>query len=141
MSREKFVAACRSQIGKPYIYGGNGPDTFDCSGFILWAFRQADIVIGDMAAYQIYNRFKRNAASEISLPGQLVFYGGDTSSITHVMACLEMWGPKMPLLIGARGGTSTTTTIADAYRRGAYVGVTPGWYWEANRCAIVDPWG
>ena len=27
------------QLGKPYVYGANGPDSFDCSGFTSWVYR------------------------------------------------------------------------------------------------------
>ena len=35
------VAAAASRIGCPYVYGGTGPDCFDCSGFTSWCYSQA----------------------------------------------------------------------------------------------------
>ena len=29
------------RIGSPYVWGGSGPDTFDCSGLVMWSFAQA----------------------------------------------------------------------------------------------------
>ena len=29
------------KIGSPYVWAGSGPDTFDCSGLVMWAFAQA----------------------------------------------------------------------------------------------------
>lgn len=29
-----------TQIGKPYVWGGTGPDGFDCSGLVVWAYKQ-----------------------------------------------------------------------------------------------------
>ena len=37
------VSAMRSQIGKPYAWGGNGPSSWDCSGLTVWAFRAVGI--------------------------------------------------------------------------------------------------
>ena len=34
------VQAALTQIGKPYSWGATGPDAFDCSGLIQWAFLQ-----------------------------------------------------------------------------------------------------
>jgi peptidoglycan hydrolase-like protein with peptidoglycan-binding domain len=39
------VAAATSKIGSPYVSGGNGPSSFDCSGLTSWAMRQAGISI------------------------------------------------------------------------------------------------
>lgn len=35
------LAAATTQTGKPYLWGGTGPDAWDCSGLVQWAFRQA----------------------------------------------------------------------------------------------------
>ena len=36
------VAECaRQQIGKPYIWGAEGPDSFDCSGLVTYCYREA----------------------------------------------------------------------------------------------------
>lgn len=46
-SRCRFPApaasAATTQTGKPYLWGGNGPDAWDCSGLVQWAFRTVGI--------------------------------------------------------------------------------------------------
>ena len=37
---EKVVEIARQQVGKPYVWGAAGPDSFDCSGLCLFAVRQ-----------------------------------------------------------------------------------------------------
>ncbi|WP_420910866.1 NlpC/P60 family protein [Rhodococcus sp. OK519] len=37
------LAAATTQTGKPYLWGGNGPDAWDCSGLVQWAFRAVGI--------------------------------------------------------------------------------------------------
>ena len=39
------IAAARTQLGKQYVYGGSGPDTWDCSGLTQWAYRQAGVAL------------------------------------------------------------------------------------------------
>ena len=38
--------AAESRLGCPYVWGGNGPDVFDCSGLTKWCYAQAGIGIG-----------------------------------------------------------------------------------------------
>ncbi|WP_370654876.1 NlpC/P60 family protein [Prescottella sp. R16] len=49
------LAAAQTQIGKRYVWGGNGPDVWDCSGLVQWAFRTVGIALPrtsqEMAAY------------------------------------------------------------------------------------------
>ena len=37
------LTAATTQSGKPYLWGGVGPDAWDCSGLVQWAFRQAGV--------------------------------------------------------------------------------------------------
>ena len=37
---ESILAAARSKIGSPYVWGAAGPNAFDCSGLTTWAYRQ-----------------------------------------------------------------------------------------------------
>src|SRR5271166_6253091 len=39
------IAYARSELGKPYLWGGAGPDAFDCSGLVMMAYRAAGIDI------------------------------------------------------------------------------------------------
>ena len=40
---EEAFSAARPQAGTPYVWGGSGPNGFDCSGLVQWAFGQADV--------------------------------------------------------------------------------------------------
>jgi cell wall-associated NlpC family hydrolase len=47
------VSIARSQAGVPYRYGGVSPKTgFDCSGLILWAYRQRGVAVPRLAKAQ-----------------------------------------------------------------------------------------
>ena len=35
------VQAALSRVGDPYVWGATGPNQFDCSGLMVWAYRQA----------------------------------------------------------------------------------------------------
>lgn len=40
MDTEPIVQLALSKLGCPYVWGATGPDTFDCSGLVVWAFKQ-----------------------------------------------------------------------------------------------------
>ncbi|QVQ50405.1 C40 family peptidase [Spiractinospora alimapuensis] len=42
-SVESAIDAAESKLGAPYVWGGSGPDNFDCSGLVQWAFAQAGV--------------------------------------------------------------------------------------------------
>jgi hypothetical protein len=37
------IAAAQSRIGRPYAWGATGPDSFDCSGLMVWAYKKAGV--------------------------------------------------------------------------------------------------
>ena len=67
------VEEARRQLGKPYQYGGSGPNGFDCSGLTAWAWRAGGRSLPHSASSQYY------ATTHIPVsalqPGDLVFYG------------------------------------------------------------------
>jgi NlpC/P60 family protein len=40
MNGDDVVAVARKQIGKPYVFGAVGPNSFDCSGLVMYAYAQ-----------------------------------------------------------------------------------------------------
>ncbi|MCW2938325.1 MAG: hypothetical protein JWN00_1310, partial [Actinomycetia bacterium] len=46
------IAAGRTKLGLPYVYGGNGPNGYDCSSFVKWSLAQAGITMPRVAADQ-----------------------------------------------------------------------------------------
>jgi cell wall-associated NlpC family hydrolase len=69
-----------AELGKPYVWGATGPNTFDCSGLTQFVWRQAGVAIPRVAADQ-YAWTIPVPLSQL-LPGDLVFYG--TTDIHHV---------------------------------------------------------
>ena len=86
-----LLAFARSFEGYPYVYGGNGPNSFDCSGFVLYIYRH----FGYSFARGAQEQYKDGMHVDFDdlLPGDLVFftsYGGNNwtnsnfRNITHV---------------------------------------------------------
>lgn len=79
------LQAALSKRGSQYLWGGNGPNAFDCSGLTKWAYAAAGITIPRVAVDQ-YRVGKPVAQNEL-LPGDLVFYDdgtGNPAAIHHV---------------------------------------------------------
>ena len=69
------VATAMAQLGKPYVWGASGPDTFDCSGLTMFAYAAAGISIPHYTGAQI-NVGRRVSWGEMQ-PGDLIFFGAD----------------------------------------------------------------
>jgi peptidoglycan DL-endopeptidase LytE len=70
------VKVALAQIGKPYVWAGAGPSSFDCSGLVMYAYAAAGVSLPHYTVSQ-YEDTSRISESQL-LPGDLVFY--DTGS-------------------------------------------------------------
>lgn len=68
------VSYALSQVGKRYVAAADGPDSFDCSGLTMAAWRQAGVSLAHYSGSQ-FGQVRRISDSELQ-PGDLVFYFG-----------------------------------------------------------------
>jgi len=111
------VAYAKAKIGKPYVYGAEGPNSFDCSGLTQAAWRSAGVKIPRTSQAQLAG-LTRVSASSVR-PGDIVVYKG---------------GGHVGLYVG--GGK-----VVEAPRPGASVRLAPwrsGWY-ATHFTAVVRP--
>ncbi len=65
--------------GDPYVWGAAGPDQFDCSGLVVWAFAQEGIALPHYTGDQ-WNSGVHVARADLE-PGDLVFFFPDISHV------------------------------------------------------------
>ncbi|MFF9276181.1 C40 family peptidase [Streptomyces griseosporeus] len=73
------LAAARSALGKPYVWGANGPSGFDCSGLMQWSYAQAGVALPRTSQAQRYAG--RQVPLSQAQPGDLVVYRSDASHV------------------------------------------------------------
>jgi cell wall-associated NlpC family hydrolase len=80
---EQLVQLAKQQLGKPYVYGADGPGSFDCSGLLQYIAKQAGIdlprVSGDQA------KAGREVPTSDLRPGDILYFQDKgASGVTHV---------------------------------------------------------
>jgi cell wall-associated NlpC family hydrolase len=68
------IGYAEQQLGKPYLFGGTGPDAFDCSGLVMMAYRSAGVNLERTSQQQWATEVRIPAAQ--AQPGDLVFFAG-----------------------------------------------------------------
>lgn len=80
---QQVVDYAKQYLGCPYVYGGNGPSCFDCSGFTSYVYRHFGYTLNRTASGQLSNGTSVSK-SELQ-PGDLVFFRYNTSkAASHV---------------------------------------------------------
>jgi peptidoglycan DL-endopeptidase CwlO len=74
------IAFAEQQLGKPYLWGGTGPDAFDCSGLMMMAYRAAGVDIPRTSEVQW--TFGPQVPESQAEPGDLVFFAGSDGTVT-----------------------------------------------------------
>ena len=83
------IAYAKAQLGKPYVWGGTGPDGYDCSGLVMMAWRAAGVDIPRTSEAQ-WAALPHITAAQAQ-PGDLIFYAGSDGTLSspgHVVMYL-----------------------------------------------------
>lgn len=89
----KIIVEAKKHLGTPYKMGGNGPDIFDCSGFVKYVYKHA---IGyDMKNRTAYTQWKNEGrdVDDFYKAGDLLFFrdtynSGNDPNVSHVAIAL-----------------------------------------------------
>lgn len=84
---DNAISYARAQLGKPYIFGGEGPYGYDCSGLTMMAYRYAGIYIGSHGVNsQWYTAAGRGQIVSYGdrQPGDLIFWGDGPGDFYHI---------------------------------------------------------
>ena len=109
----------QGQLGKPYLWGGTGPDAFDCSGLVMMAYRTAGINIPRTSEEQ-WAQLPHVPTANIE-PGDLVFFAGADGTPTspgHVglvigrNKMIEAYATGTPIRISMFGSPTSPPGLA-----------------------------
>ena len=87
-----IVAAAQDQLGKPYVWSAEGPDSFDCSGLVYYCLRQSGHYASRQSArgYSQNGNWKLITSMSDLQAGDLVFFKSDSSDkVNHTGICIS----------------------------------------------------
>lgn len=79
-SASTVVAIAMSKVGFPYVYGSGGPNSFDCSGLISWAYAQVGISLPHQSAAMLGSGTQVSTPAPgdiVYTPGHVALYAGN----------------------------------------------------------------
>jgi hypothetical protein len=81
-----FLECLLAQQGKPYTWGANGPDSFDCSGLVYYCLNKIGYKVGRMSAagYSKNSAWQYVPKGSLQAGDLLFFFESKPSEITHV---------------------------------------------------------
>ena len=104
--------AC-AQLGKPYVFGGAGPNSFDCSGLTMMAYKQIGINLSHYVPNQ-YSASSRVSRADLQ-PGDLVFFNHNDHMGMYVGNGKFIQAPHT-------GDVVKISSLSDAYYSSVFMG-------------------
>ena len=82
-----LMEEAQKHLGKPYVFGASGPNSFDCSGFVCYVLNNSGVAsVGRTTAQGLYNMSTPVSAADAQ-PGDLIFFHSTYSTsdtVTHI---------------------------------------------------------
>jgi cell wall-associated NlpC family hydrolase len=107
------VGAAMAQINKPYVWAAAGPDSFDCSGLVMYAYAQVGVSLPH-SSYAQWGMGVPVSRDQLE-PGDLVFFDG----LGHVGMYI---GGDQFVQAPHTGTVVQVTSMEDPYYAASYVG-------------------
>lgn len=88
---QTMIAFAKAQIGKPYLFGSAGPNSYDCSGLVRASFAKVGVSVPHQSRLLATMGTAVDWKNSPIQPGDLIFTysGGDTSQIGHVAIAIS----------------------------------------------------
>ncbi|MEV0713853.1 C40 family peptidase [Asanoa sp. NPDC050611] len=82
----KAVQYALAQLGDPYVWAAEGPNSFDCSGLMWASYRSVGYTLPRVARDQYYATRGQSVSQGALLPGDLIFFASGSSwqTVHHV---------------------------------------------------------
>ncbi len=135
-----------SFLGQPYIWGGDDPSGFDCSGLVIeilqgcgmlprtmYRLANQSAIPYDATAQELFSRFEKDGVIAQKGLGALAFFGRDKNSIRHVGFMLDN-----KRMIEAGGGGKRVKSYEDAVKYNAFIRIRP-LTWRKDLFMIIKP--
>ncbi len=104
-TRTEVTRFAETLAGTPYGFGENGPDAFDCSGLIIFSYRESLKETGyllpfeDATSEELARQYSRPVSRP--QPGDIAFFQNEKGRIVHAALILESTGNEISLLDAA----------------------------------------
>ena len=116
---QAVIDLAHKQLGKPYVWGAEGPNSFDCSGLIYYVYKNAASITLPRTSSAQYSAGVAVSRSNLKA-GDLIFSSTDgTGNITHVAIYV---GDGQMIHAPRNGKNVEKVSINNSYWNKAYVG-------------------
>ncbi len=123
---DKLISIAKKQLGDPYVLGKSGPDSFDCSGLVVYCLRQVNVYTRRLNASGLSKTSswtKVSSLSDVERGDLLFFRSDDSSSIGHVG--IYIGGGEMIDASSANGKVVRRSAKSSYWRRNFVVARRP----------------
>ena len=116
---EAVIDLAKKQIGKPYVWGAEGPNSFDCSGLVYYVYKNAANITLPRTSSSQYDSGVAVSKSNLK-PGDLIFSSTDgTGNVTHV----SIYSGNGKMIHAPRSGKNVEeVSMNTTYWNNTYVG-------------------
>lgn len=123
---DAIVKEAGRHLGKPYVYGGNGPESFDCTGFTCYVYRKFGYNLSRTSSDQAHDGREVKGGYDKLQKGDIIIFGGRVNKKTpgHVGIFIALDSLKQSFtFIHASSSGVTISHIDEPYFAQRFIGV------------------